>query len=244
MVELQRKAYVMFTLLSILATGFTVWATQENGTIFSVVPIVSLLLFILLLVAFCRAKESWFERDTLKWEELRAAVLVLLAINLASSALLLFTAEARHIDNTLDGVGMLRLSLLAGAPVGVMFWVKLAKIFEKKNIVMLKVFLISFALFSATGTSQLNRKHNEAGFTHTAADVISKEKGIAGPVSFLTRQQPANYIFIPHHDDVERLVVPEPVWNVAFQSASLNLSIKTGYFGYPYVARFNNRALE
>lgn len=244
MVKLQRNAYVMFILLSALLTGFTVWAVQENGTIFSAVPIVALSLFLLLLAVFCRARASWFERGHFKWEELRAAVLVLLAINLASSALLLFTAEAWHIDNTLDGVGMLRYSLLAGAPVGVMLWIKLAKIFDKKNIVMLKVFLISFALISATGTSQLNRRHNETGFTDKTADVIRKEKGIPGPVSYLTRQQPANYIFIPHHDDVERLVVPESVWNVTFQSATLNLSVKAGYFGYQYVSRFNSRALK
>ena len=244
MIKLQKKSYTFFVILFSLLTLFTLWAVKVNSTSYAIIPAVSLVILGLLLIAFCMAREHWFSDEYFKWEELRAAVLVTLAINLAGSALLLIASEASHIDNTLDGVNMFRLSLLAGAPVGVMLWIKLSKIFDKKNIVMLKIFLISFALISATGVSQLNRKSAVTEESELATDIIRKERGDAGPASYLTQQAPPHFIFIQNHDTEERLVVPEAVWYATFQNAGMKLSIKSGYFGYPYVSRFNGRILE
>ena len=243
MITLQKKAYALFTLLFSLLTALTLWAVIENGTSYRLVPLISLLILALLLIAFSMARESWFS-DNFKWEELRAALLITLAINLASSALLLIASEATHIDNTLDGVNMLRIALLIGAPVGVMFWIRLSKIFDKKNIVMLKIFLISFALISATGASQLNRKSANAKVSQIAIDVLRKEQGGAGLASFLNQQTPPHFIFIQSHGEEERLVVPEALWSVLFQSSTINLSLKSGYFGFTYVSHIEGRVIE
>ncbi len=244
MIKLQKKAYVIFTILFVLLATVTLWGVLENGTIYVVLPIASLVLFTVLLTAFCLAKDSWFDDELFTWKELRAAVLVLLAVNLASSALLLIAAEAFHIDNTLGGLNMLRISLLVGAPVGVMFWIKLSKILEKKNIVMLKVFLISFALLSATGASQINRKLGDAGTSQVMTDIIRKERGEVGLTSFLSKRDPPLFVFVHNHDTEERLVVPEAVWSTTFQNANMELSVREGYFGYPYVSHFDGRELK
>lgn len=243
MIQLQNRAYVLFALLFSILTIFTLWAVVENGTQYTLVPVISLAIFTLLLIAFCVAKAHWFS-DIFKWEELRAALLITLAINLASSALLLISAEAAHIDNTLNGTNMLRISLLVGAPVGVMFWIKLSKTFDKKNIVMLKIFLISFALISATGASQLNRKSVDAEASQLTIDILRKERGDAGLTSFLTKQPPPYFVFIRNGDEEERLVVPEAFWNVTFQSATINLSLESGYFGFVYVSQFKGQVIE
>lgn len=244
MIKLQKKAYILFAILLALLATTTFWVTRENSTVYAVIPIASLVLFTLLLVAFCLAKESWFDGGQFTWKELRMAVLVVLAINLGSAALLLIAAEASHIDNTLNGLNMLRICLLVGAPAGVVFWIMLSKIFEKKNIVMLKVFLISFALLFATGVSQLNRKLADAGLSQLATDIIRKERGGVGLASFLNKQDPPLFVFIQIHDTEERLVVPEAVWSATFQNASMELSVREGYLGYSYVSHFDGRALR
>ncbi|WP_456379639.1 hypothetical protein [Thiolapillus sp.] len=244
MIKLQKKAYVVLAMLLVLLVVVTFWSVRENGTIYTAVPAVSLALFTLLLIAFGLAKESWFDEEHFRWEELRAAVLVVLAINLGSSALLLIAAEASHIDNTLGGLNLLRISLLVGAPVGVMTWILLSRIFDKRNIVMLKVFLISFALLFATGASQLNRKLADAGSSQVTIDIIRKERGEVGLTSFLSKQEPPLFVFIQNDDAEERLVVPEAVWSATFQNAVMQLSVREGYLGYPYVSHFDGRELQ
>ncbi|WP_457670705.1 hypothetical protein [Thiolapillus sp.] len=244
MIELQKKAYIVFAALFALLAAITFWAVRENGTIYTVVPIVSLALFTLLLIAFGLARESWFDEEHFKWEELRAAVLVMLAINLGSAALLLIAAEAFHIDNTLGGLNLLRISLLIGAPIGVMVWVLLSRIFHKRNIVMLKVFLISFALLSATGASQLNRKLAGGEPLQVETVILRKERGNVGLTSFLSKKDPPLFIFIHNQGAVERLVAPEAAWSATFQNANMQLLVREGYLGYPYVSHFSGRELN
>ena len=243
MVKLQKKSCIFLAVIFVLLALFSFWAAKENTTIYALIPLVSLLFFALLLVAFCLARDSWFS-EHFKWEELRAAVLVMLAINLGSSALLLIAAEANHLDNTLDGTTLFRLSLLAGVPVGVMIWVKLSRIFDKKNIVMLKTFLISFALFSATTASQINRKLADEEESQITIDILKKEPGNTGLASWLTRKKAPLFIFIRNHNEEERLVVPKTVWSNTLRYASINLSVKEGYLGYTYVLRFDGKMLE
>ncbi|GEM_PF-2649494 len=243
MIKPQKKSAVFLGILFALLALLSVWAAKENATAYALIPLVSLVVLALLLVAFFLARESWFS-ENFKWEELRAAVLVVLAINLAGSALLLMAAEANHLDNTLNGTSLFRLSLLAGAPVGVMIWVKLSRLFDKKNIVMLKTFLISFALISATTTSQINRKLAAPGESQITIDVLKKERANPGPVSWLSRKEPPFFVFIRNHDEEERLVVPGQVWNDTLRYASINLTVKNGYLGYGYVLRFDGRMLE
>ncbi|MCF6282126.1 MAG: hypothetical protein L3J28_07930 [Candidatus Polarisedimenticolaceae bacterium] len=244
MIKFQKKSYIIFAVLSVLLTMVSLWAAKENATSYALVPLLSWLILIALLIAFSQAKEEWFS-EHFKWEELRTAILVVLVINLMSSALLLIASEASHIDNTLDGINLFRLSLLAGAPVGVMFWIKLSKIFDKKSIVMLKMFLISFALITATAASQLNRKSAGSEELPMVIDVLRKEQGGVGVASYLMQVEPPLFIFFQNHnDEEERLVAPEAVWNVTFNNATMNLSIKEGYLGYHYVLRFGGRVLE
>ncbi len=243
MIKLQKKSYILLAVLFTLLTLFSIWVAIVNATSYVLIPLLSLLLLALLLIAFCLARESWFS-ENFKWEELRAAVLVILAINLASSALLLIVSEMHHIDNTLGGLSLFRFALLIGAPVGVMLWVKLAKTFDKKNIVMLKVFLISFALITATAGSQLNRKYAKTEESIITIDVLQKEGSKSNLASYLTQKEEPFYIFIQNQDDAERLVIPEVVWNDTYQYASIDLSVKQGYFGYPYVLSFDGRVLQ
>ncbi len=243
MIKLQKKAYFLVALLFLLMGAFSLWAAMENGTLYAAVPLLSLLFLGPLLVAYCIAKEAWFS-ELFKWEELRTAVLVVLVVNLLSSALLLIASEASHLDNTLNGINLFRLSLFVGAPIGVMLWIKLSKVFDIKSIVMLKMFMISFALINATAASQLNRKLADPAEQSIIVDVLQKEQGDVGFSSYLMRQKPPNFIFIQREGEEERLVVPEVVWNVAYSNSTLDLLTKEGYLGYRYVQRFNGLALE
>ncbi len=238
MIKLPKKAYILIAILSVLLIFLSLWAAKENGTIFALIPLLSLLILLPLLAAYCLAKEHWFS-DIFKWEELRKAVLVVLVINLLSSALLLIASEATHIDNTLGGINLFRLSLLVGAPIGVMFWIKLSKVFDIKSIVMLKMFMISFAMINATAASQLNRKSAGSTESSMTVDVLRKEQAGIGFSSYLMQEKAPLLIFILYNDEEEQLIVPERVWNVAYSNATMELSTKEGYLGYRYVQRFS-----
>jgi hypothetical protein len=244
MIKLQRKAYFLIALLTTVQISLTAWATMANGTLYASVPLISLLFLLPLLIGYALAKEAWFS-ELFKWEELRMAVLVVLVINLLSSALLLITSEASHIDNTLDGVNLFRISLLIGAPIGVMFWIKLSKVFDMKSIVMLKMFMISFALINATVASQLNRKLDDPSESSVFVDILKKEQGGVGLASYLMQEKPPLFIFFQNsRGDEERLVAPKVVWNVAYSNANIELSVKEGYLGYHYVSRLSGLLLK
>jgi len=238
MIKLQKKSYFLIALLLVLLTTFSLWAVKENGTLYAFLPLLSLLILVPLLIAYCLAKEHWFS-ELFKWEELRMAVLVVLVINLLSSALLLIASEASHIDNTLNGISLFRLSLLVGAPIGVMFWIKLSKVFDIKSIVMLKMFMISFAMINATAASQFNRKSAGSTESSMTVDILRKEQGSVGFSAYLMREEAPLLIFILNDDEEEQLIVPERVWNVAYNNATIELTTKEGYFGYRYVEHFS-----
>ena len=241
MKNFEKREKVLLVILLIVTGALTLWAALANGSIFIILPACGYVLFCVLLFLFSKPPSSVIEHFS--WEEIRNAVLVTLAITLLSAAVLLISAEARHIDNTLDGVNLLRINLIAGVAFGVMFWVMLSRVFDKLNIVMLKSFLIAFALATATGASQLNRVMGDVENASIRTAVLRKEKATSGITSYLTASDPPSYIFIPYGDDGERLVVPKGVWNALFQNADIKLSVTSGYLGYQYVAAINDRSL-
>ncbi len=237
----KREGALLFILL-VVTGALTLWAALSNGSVFVVLPVCGYVLFGMLLFLFWRPPEPLLRH--FGREEIRNAVLAVLALTLLSAALLLICAEAPHIDNTLDGVNLLRISLLAGAPFGVMFWLKLSRVFDKRNIVMLKSFLIAFALAAAAGTSQINRVAGAREGVPIQTDILGKEKPDGGITSFLTASEPRGYIFVPYGEDEERLVPPKGVWNALYRGGEVRLSVIAGRLGYPYIAAFNGRPLR
>ncbi len=229
------------TPLLLLLGGLSLWPGWVSDSYFALIPILSFVLLLALMIGYQRANEWVFE--LLSREGFLYAILSALAITLLSAALVLISAEAVHIDNTLDGLGMLRLSMILGAPAGVMTWVLLSKRIGYKNIFMLKSFLISYALITATAVSQINRGGEDAEQKTLVRSVIEKKTNHGGLTTFLAQQRPANYIFIPYDEGVERLAVPTSVWDTMYTNATINLTAKAGYFGYDYVVRFNGRTL-
>ncbi len=233
--------FIKIAPLLLLLAVLSVWPSLVVDSYFVVVPIISFLLLLAFMVTFKKANTAVFE--VMSRLGFLYVVLILLSVTLLSASLLLISHESVHIDNTLNGVGMLRISLLIGAPFGVMTWVPLSKCLAYKNIFMLKSFLISFALVAAAITSQINRTFDEDEQKQVVRSVIEKKKNSGGFTTFLTQQKPSNYIYVPYDETIERLVVPTSVWDTMYQNATIRLIAKTGYFGYDYVIRFNDRAL-
>jgi len=233
--------FIKIAPLLILLAALSIWPSRVVDSSFVAIPIISFLLLLVFMVAFKKANTVVFE--LLPRLGFLYAVLILLSVTLLSASLLLISYEAVHIDNTLNGVSMLRISLIIGAPIGVMTWVPLSKCLGYKNIFMLKSFLISFALVAATITSQINRGFDEGEQKQVVRSVIEKKQNSGGITSYLTQQDPLNYIYIPYDETIERLSVPTSVWDTMYQNATIRLAAKTGYFGYDYVMRFNDRAL-
>lgn len=227
--------------LLILLAALSLWPSIIIDSYFVAIPIASFIVLLVLMVIYKKANEIVFE--LIPRLGFLYAILTSLAITLVSASLLLISSEAVHIDNTLNGVSMLRISLLVGAPIGVMTWVPLSKRIGYKNIFMLKSFLISYALVSATIASQINRGVDDAEEKTVVRGVIEKKENHGGFTTFITQQKPSNYIYIPYDETIERLVVPTSVWDTLYKSANINLKAKTGYFGYDYVVQFNERSL-
>ncbi|MFC1602905.1 hypothetical protein ACFL3U_05015 [Pseudomonadota bacterium] len=225
----------------ILLAALSLWPSIIVDSYFVAVPIASFAVLLALMVTYQKANEIVFE--LIPRLRFLYAILTSLAITLVSAALLLIASEAVHIDNTLNGVSMLRISLIVGAPIGVMTWVPLSKRIGYKNIFMLKSFLISFALVAATITSQINRGVDNAEQKTVVRGVIEKKENNGGFTTFLTQQKPSNYIYIPYDETIERLVAPTSVWDTMYKNATVNLTAKAGYFGYDYVVQFNERSL-
>jgi len=224
-----------------LLGALSLWPAVMIGSYFTAVPIVAFLILIGLQITYRRAGETLHQ--LISSEGLLYANLGALAIVLLSSSLLLISFEATHIDNTLNGIGLLRMSLIVGAPIGVMTWVRISKKIQFKNIVMLKAFLISFALITATLASQFNRGTDAVEHHTLVANVLDKEKDDGGVMTLLTGGDAPHYIFVPFDESVERLVAPVGVWDTMFKSATINLSVREGRLGYSYIARFNDLAL-
>ncbi len=225
----------------ILLGALSLWPCRVVDSSFALIPVASFILLLALLITYQKANEIVFE--LLSRLGFLYAILASLAVTLLSASLLLISAEAVHIDNTLNGISMLRISLILGAPIGVMSWVLLSKRIGYKNIFMLKSFLISYALVVATITSQINRGVDDAEQKRLVRGVIEKRENSGGLTSFLAQQKPANYIYIPYDEGIERLAIPTSVWDTMYKSAIINLTAKAGYFGYDYVVRFNGRTL-
>ena len=227
--------------LLVLLAALSLWPSIIVDSDFVAIPIASFVVLLTLMVTYQKANAIVFE--LIPRLGFLYAILTSLAITLVSASLLLIASEAVHIDNTLNGVSMLRISLIVGAPIGVMTWVPLSKCIGYKNIFMLKSFLISFALVAATITSQINRGVDDAEQKTVVRGVIEKKENNGGFITFLTQQKPSNYIYIPYDETIERLVAPTSVWDTMYKSATVNLTAKAGYFGYDYVVQFNERSL-
>jgi len=227
--------------LLILLAAMSLWPSVIVDSYFVAVPIASFVVLLALMVTYKKANEIVFE--LFPRVAFLYAILASLAVTLLSASLLLISSEAVHIDNTLNGVSMLRISLIIGAPIGVMTWVPLSKRIGYKNIFMLKSFLISFALVAATITSQINRGFDEGEQKTVVRGVIEKKENSGGFTTYLTQQKPSNYIYIPYDETIERLVAPTSVWDTMYKNATVSLTAKVGYFGYDYVTQFNDRTL-
>jgi len=238
--QLKINFYKTTPLLIVLAV-LSLWPCVVVDSYFVLVPVASFILLLALMVTYQKANEVVFE--LLPRLGFLYAILASLAVTLLSASLLLISSEAVHIDNTLNGISMLRISLLIGALIGVMTWVLLSKRIGYKNIFMLKSFLISYALVAATITSQINRGVEGGEQKTVVRGVIDKKENSGGLTTYLTQQYPSNYIYIPYDERVERLVVPTSVWDTLYKSSTVDLTAKTGYFGYDYVTRFNGRPL-
>ncbi len=234
--QLKINFYKITPLLIVLAM-LSLWPCVVIDSYFVLIPIASFMLLLALMMTYKKANEIVFE--LLPREGFLYAILASLAVTLLSASLLLISSEAVHIDNTLNGISMLRISLLIGAPIGVMTWVPLSKCIGYKNIFMLKSFLISYALVAATITSQINRGVDDGEQKIVVRGVIDKKENSGGLTTYLTQQDPSNYIYIPYDETIERLVVPTRVWDALYKSSTVDLTAKTGYFGYDYVTQCN-----
>ncbi len=233
--------FIKIAPLLVLLAALSLWPSMVVDSSFVAVPIISFLLLLAVMVIFKKANAVVFE--LVPKLGFLYVVLILLSVTLLSASLLLISYEAVYIDNTLNGVSMLRIALIIGAPIGVMTWVPLSKRLGYKNIFMLKSFLISFALVAATIASQINRGFDDGEQKQVVRSVIEKKKNRGGLTSYLTQRAPLSYIYIPYDESIERLSVPTSVWDTMYQNATIRLAAKTGYFGYDYVVRFNDRAL-
>ncbi|MCF6353584.1 MAG: hypothetical protein L3J26_00535 [Candidatus Polarisedimenticolaceae bacterium] len=233
--------FYKITPLLLLLGALSLWSCVVVDSYFVLIPIASFILLLALMITYKKANEIVFE--LIPRLGFLYAILASLAVTLLSAALLLISAEAVHIDNTLNGINMLRISMLLGAPAGVMTWVLLSKRIGYKNIFMLKSFLISYALVAAAATSQINRGVDDAEQKTIVRGVMGKKENSGGLATFLAQQKPAHYITIPYDGGVERLAVPTSVWDTMYKNATINLTAKAGYFGYDYVVRFNGRTL-
>jgi len=238
--QLKINFYKITPLLVVLAV-LSLWPCVVIDSYFVLIPIASFILLLALMITYKKANKIVFE--LLPKEGFLYGILASLAVTLLSASLLLISSEAVHIDNTLNGISMLRISLLIGALIGVMTWVPLSKRIGYKNIFMLKSFLISFALVAATITSQINRGVEGGEQKTVVRGVIDKKENRGGLTTYLTQQDPSNYIYIPYDETIERLVVPTRVWDTLYKSSIVDLTAKTGYFGYDYVMQFNGFSL-
>ena len=233
--------FYKITPLLILLAALSLWPSVVVDSYFIAIPIVSFILLLALMITYKKANEIIFE--LIPRRGFLYAILVLLSVTLLSASLLLISSEAAHIDNTLNGINMLRISLIIGAPIGVMTWVPISKRIGYKNIFMLKSFLISYALVAATIASQVNREFAGDEEKIVVRNVFEKKENRGGFTSYLTAQRPANYIYISYDETLEQLVVPTTVWDTLYKSATVDLTAKVGYFGYDYVTHFNGRSL-
>ena len=238
--QLKINFYKVAPLMMLLA-ALSLWPSMIIDSYFVALPIVSFVLLLALMVVYKKANEIVFE--LIPRLGFLYAILASLAVTLLSASLLLISSEAVHIDNTLNGISMLRISLIIGIPIGVMTWVPISKRIGYKNIFMLKSFLISYALVSATIISQINRGVDDAEEKTVIRGVVEKKENSGGFTTYLTQQRPLNYIYIPYDETIERLVAPTAVWDVLNKSSTVDLTAKEGYFGYDYVVQFNGRAL-
>ncbi len=238
--QLKINFYKITPLLLLLA-ALSLWPCVVVDSHFVVIPIVSFILLLAFMIACKKANETVLE--LIPPPGFLYAILVLLAVTLLSASLLLIASEAVHIDNTLNGIGMLRISLIIGALTGVMTWVPISKRIGYKNIFMLKSFLISYALVAATITSQVNREFANGEEKTLVRNVFDKKENRGGFTTYLSAQKPANYIYIPYDEALERLAVPTAVWDTLHKSVTVDLTAKVGYFGYDYVTHFNGRTL-
>lgn len=233
--------FYKITPLLIMLAALSLWPCALVDSYFVVVPIVSFTLLLALMITYKKANEIIFE--LISRRGFLYAILALLSVTLLSASLLLISYEAVHIDNTLNGISMLRISLIVGAPIGVMTWVPISKRIGYKNIFMLKSFLISYALVAATTISQINREFSGGEEKTVVRNVFEKKENRGGLTTYLTAQRPANYIYISYDEALERLVVPTAVWDSLYKSATVDLTAKVGYFGYDYITHFNGRTL-
>ena len=238
--QLKINFYKITPLLMLLA-ALSLWPCMVVDSYFVIIPVASFVALLALMVTYKKANEIVFE--LISRQGFLYAILTSLSVTLLSASLLLISSEAAHIDNTLNGVSMLRISLIMGAPIGVMTWVPLSKRIGYKNIFMLKSFLISYALVAATITSQINRGVDDAEQKTVVRAVFEKKENNGGFTTYLTQQRPFNYIYIPYDETIERLVVPTAVWDTLHKSSTVDLIAITGYFGYDYVTQFNGRTL-
>jgi hypothetical protein len=221
--------------------GLSFWPAITIDSLYAYLPPVGFLAVMGMLIARLRMGSGLFEEVT--EEGFLYTLMGITAFSLISSALLLICAEAVHIDNTLEGLNMARWSLVAGAPVGAMTWVWISKQLEIKNIILLKSFLISFALFCTTITSQVNRGSIEVEDITLAAEVLDKEQSAIPFATHLTGRQPSRYILIPYEGEIERLNVSRRLWDGMFKNNEIELGVHKGYFGYLYVNDLNKQPL-
>lgn len=233
--------YVMIPMMLGVLLMLSILPLLYTKTILSWVPLSFSVIFISLVFTYIRYSDR-FPAEISK-EGFLYTILIVLCCTLISSSALLVSAESFHIDNTLDGMNMLRISMFIGAPVGVMIWVWLSKLVGIKHIVFLKTFLISFALYFATMVSHINRGPANQETITMSSDVINKEENRGSIATYLLNRKPPPYIYIPYEDDVERLNIPKALWDPLYPNASLELNIKEGYFGYYYIETINGRNL-
>lgn len=221
--------------------GICLWPAMTIQSLYAYPPSIGFLAVIGMIITRLRMGTRLFEEFT--EEGFLYTLMGITAFSLVSSALLLICAEAIHIDNTLEGLSMARWSLIAGAPAGAMTWVWISKQLEIKNIILLKSFLISFALLCTTITSQVNRGSAELEDITLAAEVLDKEQSAIPFATHITGRQPSRYILIPYEGEIERLNVSRRLWDGMFKNNEIELGMRKGYFGYLYVNDLNRQPL-
>jgi hypothetical protein len=231
---------IMAVMLGVLGM-LSILPSMVADTIFSLAPILFFSIFTILVITYLKYHDR-FPAEISK-EGFLYTILIILCCTLISSSALLVSAESFYMDNTLDGMSMLRISMILGAPVGVITWVWLSKQIGIKHIVFLKTFLISFALYFATMVSLINRESADQENISMAADVVNKEKNSGSIATYLLNVEPLPYIYIPYEEDVERLSIPKVLWDPMYPNASINLNIRKGYFGYYYIDSINEQHL-
>jgi hypothetical protein len=225
--------------IQLMALGaLSLWPALTMGSLLTAIPILGFVVVLCCVLLYMKMGARLFEHFTT--DGFLYTTLGSVAVTLISSTLLLLLAEAPYIDNTIHGLSMLRYALVAGMPVGAMTWVWLSKRLGIKHIILLKAFLISFAMLSATATSQINRGKGVLEDASLTADVMEKSKDQNSIIAYMNGVAVYRYIYIPLEDEDERLNVPGQVWDAMYNNASVELSLRNGYFGYPYVETLNN----